>query len=247
MFEIKMDDARYWRSIVNAIVSLIDEGTFNISKEGISLKAMDPSGISMISFFIPNKAFSKFNVDKNTAVGLNLGNLSKFLDRSRDGEQLVMKDSGNQIELMFIGQNSKRKCTLPMIDAGKDPEKEPKIEFDAHVELKSDALREVLKDVNLVSTYANFKTDKSFFLVTGNGDAGRLEEEHLDSADMIKKLDVKNATSATFNLEYLERIVNGCPSDTTITLSLKNDDPIRIDYKIGDAALIYYLAPYLES
>jgi len=242
-----MDDARYWRSVVNAIVSLIDEGTFNISKEGISLKAMDPSGISMISFSMPNKAFSKFNVEKTTPVGLNLGNLSKFLDRSRDGEQLVMKDAGNQIELTFVGQNSKRKCTLPMIDAGKDPEKEPKIDFESRVELKSDSLREVLKDVTLVSTYANFKTDKNFFLVTGNGDAGKLEEEHLDSADMIKKLDVKKATSATFNLEYLERIVNGCPSDTTISLSLKNDEPIRIDYMIGEASFIYYLAPYLES
>jgi proliferating cell nuclear antigen len=247
MFEIKMDDARYWRSIINAIGSLIDEGTFNISKEGITLKAMDPSGISMISFVIPNKAFSKYSVEKQTQVGLNVANLSKFLDRSRDGEQLVMKDAGNQLELTFIGQNSKRKCTLPMIDAGKDPEKEPKIDFEAHVELKSDALKEVLKDVTLVSTYANFRTDKTSFVVTGNGDAGKLEEEHLNNADMIRKLDVSKASSVTFNLEYLERIVNGCPSDASISLSLKSDEPVKIDYKIGDASLIYYLAPYLEN
>ena len=56
MFELKIDDARYWKSSVDSIVSLIDEGTFSITKEGVSLKAMDPSGISMISFFMPNKA-----------------------------------------------------------------------------------------------------------------------------------------------------------------------------------------------
>jgi Proliferating cell nuclear antigen, N-terminal domain. len=56
MFELKMDNAKYWRDCVESIVSLIDEGSFNIAKDGISLKAMDPSGISMVSFFIPSKA-----------------------------------------------------------------------------------------------------------------------------------------------------------------------------------------------
>jgi len=39
VFELKIDDARYWKSCVDAIGSLIDEGAFNISKEGVSLKA----------------------------------------------------------------------------------------------------------------------------------------------------------------------------------------------------------------
>ena len=68
MFEIKIDDARYWKTIVNSIVSLIDEGTFKITKEGITLRATDAGGISMIIFNIPNKAFSKYNVDKNVSV-----------------------------------------------------------------------------------------------------------------------------------------------------------------------------------
>ncbi|MDE1811176.1 MAG: DNA polymerase sliding clamp, partial [Candidatus Micrarchaeota archaeon] len=83
MFELKIDDARYWKTCVDSIVSLIDEGTFSIAKEGISLKAMDPSGISMVSFSMPNKAFSKYDIDKAAMVGLNLENLSKILASSR--------------------------------------------------------------------------------------------------------------------------------------------------------------------
>jgi DNA polymerase sliding clamp subunit (PCNA homolog) len=99
MFEIKIDDAKYWRNCVDAINSLIDEGSFNITKEGISLKAMDPSGISMVSFFIPNKAFSKYNVDKSATVGLNLDNLSKILASSRSNERLTMKEADNKVML----------------------------------------------------------------------------------------------------------------------------------------------------
>ena len=60
MFEIKIDNAKYWRDCVEAIVSLVDEGTFNITKEGIALKAMDPSGISMVSFSVLSAPTMRF-------------------------------------------------------------------------------------------------------------------------------------------------------------------------------------------
>ena len=61
-------------------------------------------------------------------------------------------------------------------------------------------------------------------------------------------MNVLKPSAATFNLEYLERIVRACPQSNTIQLSLKTEEPIKIDYKIGDASLSYYLAPYmLES
>ncbi len=248
MFELKIDDARYWKACVDSIVSLIDEGTFSIAKEGVSLKAMDPSGISLVSFFIPNKAFSKYEMDKPSTVGLNIDNFSKILNSSRANEQLVMKESSGKFMIEFIGQNSRRRYRLPMIETRKEAtDKEPKIEFESIVELRSDHLREMLKDANLLSTYIGFKTDKDSFVVIAKGDAGELEEEHASNADAIKKIDVKKPSGVTFNLDYLERMVSACPQNSTILLSLKTEEPIRVDYKIGDAALAYYLAPYMES
>jgi len=247
MFELKIDDAKYWKSSVDSIVSLIDEGTFSITKEGISLKAMDPSGISMISFFMPNKAFSKYEVDKPATVGLNIANLSKILASSRANEQLVMKDNDNKFAMEFIGQNSRRRYKLPMIEIKKDADKEPKIEFDSSVEVKSDSLKEILKDASLLSTYIGFKADKESFVVMAKGDAGELEEEHMNNADVIKKMTVTKSSSATFNLDYMERMVSACPSNSNIMLSLKSKEPVKIDYKIGEAMVAYYLAPYMES
>ncbi len=247
MFEIKIDDAKYWKNCVDSIVSLVDEGSFVLTKEGITLKAMDPSGISMVSFSIPNKAFSKYDVDKQTSIGLNLDNLSKILSSARSGEQLLMKDASNKLSMEFIGEHSRRRYKLPMIDVKKDVEKEPKVEFESEVSLKSDSLREVLKDANLLSTYIGFRTEKESFKVVAKGDAGELEEEHMNEADIIKKLDVTKPSSATFNLEYLERIVSACPANSPINMSLKSDEPVRVNYKIGDAELAYFLAPYMES
>ncbi len=247
MFELKIDDARYWKNCVESIQSLVDEGTFNIAKEGISLKAMDPSGISMVSFFMPSKAFSKYEVEKTTAIGLNIDNLSKILASSRGGESLVLKDSGNKLSMEFIGQSSRRRFKLPIIDARKEADKEPKIAFESNVEVRGDALKEILKDANLLSTYIGFKTEKDSFMVLAKGDAGELEEEHMNNTDAVKKLSVTKASSVTFNLEYLERIIRACPQESAVSLSIKTEEPIRVEYKIGDAMLSYYLAPYMES
>jgi proliferating cell nuclear antigen len=248
MFELKIDDAKYWKACIDSIVSLIEEGTFSITKDGVSLKAMDPSGISLVSFSIPNKAFSKYEIDKSATIGLNIDNLSKILNSSRMNEQLVMKEKDGKFAIEFISQNSRRRYKLPLIETRKEAaDKEPKIEFDSVVEIKSDHLKEMLKDANLLSTYIGFKTDKDSFVVVAKGDAGELEEEHSGSADAVKRIDVKKPTGATFNLDYLERMVSACPQNSTVTLSLKTEEPIRVDYKIGDAALAYYLAPYMES
>ncbi|HUY70546.1 MAG TPA: proliferating cell nuclear antigen (pcna) [Candidatus Baltobacteraceae bacterium] len=247
MFELKIDDARYWKTCVDSIVSLIDEGSFSITKEGISLKAMDPSGISMVSFMMPNKAFSKYDIDKPATVGLNLDNLSKILASSRNSEQLVMKESGNKFSIEFIGPNSRRRYKLPIIDVKKDADKEPKVEFDALVEVKSDSLKEILKDATLLSTYVGFKTEKDSFMVVAKGDAGELEEEHMNNADVIKKIEVSKGSSATFNLDYLDRMISAAPANSSINLSIKTEEPIRVEYKIGEAVVIYYLAPYMES
>jgi proliferating cell nuclear antigen len=247
MVEIKIDDAKYWKNCVDSIVNLIDEGTFTISKEGVALKAMDPSGISMVSFFMPNKAFSKYDADKTTTIGLNLDNFDKILASARANEQLVMKETDNKLLIEFIGQNSKRRYKLPLIDVKKEVEKEPKIEFEATVEVKSDMFKEILKDAVLLSTYIGFKAEKDSFFVIAKGDAGELEEEHMSNAEIIKKLTVTKPSNATFNLDYLQRIISACPQNSSILLSLKSEEPIKVDYKIGDAAISYYLAPYMES
>ena len=158
-----------------------------------------------------------------------------------------MKESGNKFIVEFVGKNSRRRYRLPMIDVKKDADKEPKIEFDSVVEVKADSLKEILKDANLLSTHVGFKTEKDSFVVLAKGDAGELEEEHMNNAEVIKKINASKSASATFNLDYLERMISACPSNSTMTLSIKTEEPIRIDYKIGDASVSYYLAPYMEN
>ena len=247
MFELKLDNAKYWRDCVEAIVSLVDEGIFSISKEGISLRAMDPSGISMISFFIPSKAFSKYEIEKTVEIGLNIDNLSKIMSTTREDEAIVLKDVDGKLSLEFVGAKNRRRYRLHLIDVRKKDDKEPKVEFDANVEIASDHLKNALKDASLISSYITLKAGKSHFTISAKGDSGDLEELNELDGNMIKKLDAGKEADAVFNLEFLENMVRSSPMGNAIKLSIKSDQPLRMTYNIGDAAVTYYLAPYVEE
>lgn len=247
MFELKLDNAKYWRDCVEAIVSLIDEGIFTISKEGIGLRAMDPSGISMVSFFIPSKAFSKYELEKSAEIGLNVDNLSKIMSRTRDGEALVIKDVEGKISLEFVGAKNRRRYRLHMIDVRKKDDKEPKVEFDANVEVDGEHLKNALKDASLISSYITFKAGKSHFTISAKGDSGELEELNEVGETGVKKLDANKDAESVFNLEFLENMVRSSPVGNNIKIALKSDQPLRLTYSIGDASVTYYLAPYVEE
>ncbi len=247
MFEIKLDNAKYWRDCIGAIGSLIDEGLFNISKDGISLKAMDPSSISMVSFTMPGKTFSKFDIEKNASVGINLENMGKILSRTRDDESLVIKDAEGKLTLEFIGSNSRRRYKLPLIEVKKSVEKEPSVEFDAHIDISGDPLKDILKDASLLSSYIAFKAAKDQFTTSAHGDSGELEELHSKDGSIMRKIDASKNADAVFNLEFLENMVKSCPAGNVVSLSMKSNEPLKLSYKIGDSEIIYYLAPYMED
>ena len=119
--------------------------------------------------------------------------------------------------------------------------------FESTIEVKSDPFREVLKDATSLSSLIGFKTEKDNFKISAKGDAAELEEDHANNTDFVKKLNVSKASAATFNLEYLDRMVRACPPGNSIDISLKTEEPVKINYKIGDATVAYFLAPYMES
>jgi proliferating cell nuclear antigen len=246
MLEIEVEDARYWKNCIDSIVNLIDEGSFEISANGISLKAMDPSQIAMVSFSIPKSAFSKYKVDETTRVGINFDNMSKILSRSRGKDKLMMMIDENKLVLEFFGED-KRNFKLPLLDVQEGAQKEPKIEFDAVVKIKAGQFKEILGDAALLSSHVVLEASSKGFFVEVHGDSGDLRVEREKTGEATQHIDVKKDSRATFPLQFMEDIVKACPDDGLLSLYLKTNSPIKTEYDIGEAKLVYYLAPRIES
>jgi len=90
MFEAVLS-AEIWRKCVTAIGSLVEEVPLRITAEGIELRAMDPSHVSMIDFKMNKEVFAEFKTDKEVTIGIDIEDMSKFINRSRSDDILVLK------------------------------------------------------------------------------------------------------------------------------------------------------------
>ena len=50
-----------------------------------------------------------------------------------------------------------------------------------------------------------------------------------------------------FPLEYLADMLKAAPSDSDVKLFIKTNAPVKIAYALGDAEIIYFLAPRIEQ
>ncbi len=248
MFELKLENAKVFQNCVDALVTLIDEGEFDVSKDGVTLRAMDPSQIAMVDFELPKKAFEKYEVKEETKVGLSIDDLSRITGRTRAGESLTLSidDSGSRLLLVFKGKG-RRRFSLPLLDVSNTASKVPSIDFDASVKINGGHFKEALKDASLVSSYVTLKLDSKGFEIIAKGDKGDVSIELEKDDEVIAEHKVSKEARAMFPLEYLNDLLKSVDSSSVVSINLKTDAPLKLEYGIGEARVTYYLAPRIET
>jgi proliferating cell nuclear antigen len=253
MFKLTIENAKKWKHSIDAVVNLISEGHIEIGKDGISIKAMDPSQIAMVSFSMPKSAFLQYDVPTPTKIGVNFDNLSRILGRARENEKLEISDEKNKLQLEFFAAKKKRSFKVPSIDIREGVQKEPSITHDAIVRMNAGQFKETLKDAELVSSHITLEATPESFNVEVHGEGSDLMVESDKTSEEIIELTVKPESSvkgrvrATFPLQYLLDIVKACSDSESVAINLKSNAPIKIEYSVEDANIVYYLAPRIET
>ncbi len=236
--EIKIDNAKYFGECVRAIAMLVDEANLKFSKEGLSVLSLDKSGIALVDFNTPSKAFSKYDVE-NESIGINIENFNKILSRARDDESLTIKKAKDKLMAIFASGDSKRRYTINLIDVKETKDIVSKI--DAKIEIIGNEFSNELSDAALISGFVTLSITKNGFEVSAKGDTAEMQNECNPDKTSAKEV------RGTFNLEYLRAMIKGCDKDSTINLTLANNEPLSIAYNIGEARLRFVLAPYMEE
>lgn len=248
MFKFTVEDAKRYKNATDAIVNLIDEGVLEVRDDGLYLRAMDPSQIAMVSFSMPKSVFSNYEVLSPSAkVGLNFDALAKILSRSRPGEKLEMSQDQNKLTLKFVGKDRKRSFKVPVLDMPSGMVKEPPIEHDAIVKLSSTHFKEALKDAVLVGSHITLEANDAGFGIEVHGDSSDFKEENEKGGEGVIEIQVNKPSRATFPLQYLEDIVRACPENSAITIHLKTNKPLKVEYEVESAKVVYFLAPRTDT
>lgn len=245
--KLVVQDAPVLKAAIDSIVCLVEEGQFEIKEDGIYLKAMDPSQISMISFTMPKSAFLEYNVPEERKIGLDFTQLANVLARGKKGEKAELTLEEGRLVVKFYGEKHRRTFKVPLIETGERVQREPKIEFKNFAKIRAEALKETLKDAKLISSHVRLQITPEQFVLDVRGENGDVRAEFEKGGSEVVELSAKEPARATFPLQYLEDMMRATNANSVVTAYLETDRPLKVEYDVEGAKVVYYLAPRIET
>src|SRR3989344_2147695 len=95
---IKLDQPKLLSDAISIISELVTEVRLKVDENGMSVVAIDPANVALISFIIPKYSFSGFEVTNET-LGISLESLKSILRRCSSGSNLIMQTEEGSLRL----------------------------------------------------------------------------------------------------------------------------------------------------
>jgi len=239
---IRLENPRLFSDIIGIISELVNEVKMKVSKEGISITAIDPANVAMVVFKLPAHAFSQLEVEEEH-LGISLESFKAILKRCSFGSSLLMKTEDNFLKIE-IDDKVKREFTLALIDLDKKDKPVPSLEFSARIEINSTELQEAIEDCSIVADSCNFESEQDKFSIYAKGtlNSAKLtyssDEAHIESPSKQK---------GKYSLEYLQKMIRATKITEKTILNFSNDYPLKMDFKTPNLELSFILAPRVET
>jgi len=251
MFKIVIADSRMWKNLMAAISTLVEEATFDITPEGISLRAMDPSHVAMVDFEYPKEAFQEYSCSEpSKPLCVDIADMVKLMRRVESGETLELSlDPDTNKLLMKLSGKYTRRFSIPQLQPStteKTPT--PKLEFDANIKMDAGCLNDAVTDMAAVSEQVKFEANTDKLVMTGLSETGDIIVEFEKDNTSIVSFNVKREVKALYGVSILQDMVKaGTASSNLATVEFSTDKPIRIDFELPlQGKLTYHLAPRIE-
>ena len=237
---VRLEDPSLLSKVIEVISELVTEVRIKFNEFGMSITAIDPANVAMVSFRLPKSAFSQFETG-NDVLGINLDSLKRILKRSGSGTPLTLEKKENFLNIQ-IQDRIRRNFGLNLIEV-ESPEKEiPSLEYSTRVEISSPDLVSSVEDCVVVSDSCSFGIDKGAFVIESKGINSARSEFSGDEA----KIEAEPCKSK-YSLEYLQKFMKGVKLCEKTILHFANDHPLKIDIRTEHMELNFLLAPRVET
>jgi len=249
LFRFRVADAKLLKDMITAISTLVDEATFDLSPEGIKLRAMDPSRVAMIDFEWPKTVFDEYLCSEAAKMCINVSELLKLLRRTGRNEsvELSLDEKTGRLKMTIKGDYV-RTFNMPTLEAMEEEVPTPKVAFNVKAEVTTQGLGQAIEDALLVSDHVRIEADNEKMTMNATGDLMGATIELKKGGAALLGLEVKEPSKATFSLSYLSEIIKAAAATSEIaTIEFSTDMPIRLDFKQQqEGKLTFYLAPRIE-
>ena len=235
------------KDVVDTLSTVVTEAKFKISQQGISVNAVDPAHVAMVSLEIPKGVLSEYDIDNEEELSLDLEKVKGILKLASGNDSFIItKDKeklrfeiGNIIKSISLLDNNQ--ITTPRV---------PQIVAEDYIVLNKGDLEKGLRAAEDVSDAIRLTMNPDSFSAKSMSDAD--ESEMILPKDMLKEIQCKESIKSSYPLEYLLKFMKSVSPNEEIKLSFKSDYPLTIEFNLGTESPErikgrFLLAPRMES
>lgn len=228
-----------------------EEATFELDQEGLRLRLMDPSRVSLTILQLPKHTFEEFLCVQPGTFTINVeSTLKEILKRVKKNET-VKVDVTDERLIFLLKQRLKRLFRQPIVEQPEDYEKvpEPKVRHTARVKVVTQSFKEITEDLGEFCTMT-VEQDRITF-------SDRPEDKVIDLSVTLEKGDdsllslelVQQPFKSKYSASYLREFAGHVSKlSEVLTLQLAKDMPLKFECDIRNGGrLEYWLAPRIEA
>ena len=241
-------EPKYFKDSISIISELVTEAKFKVNSNGLELIAMDPANVAMVIFKMLSSCFTKYEVNEETELSINLNNLKQILKRAKAEDVLTLETTEDNKLKIQMRSNTTRSFSIPTLEIEDKDQKVPELTFPLSVEMSSAQLTESIEDVSVVAESVTFLGEKSQLLVKAEGDLSKALIEIKPDDHTTIKTDSEDKFKAKFSLEYLKKMIAGSKLSDRVYLNFNTDYPLKMEYRIVDRlSFSFILAPRVDN
>jgi len=241
MFSAEIDSDKL-KEAFETVAVLVDECKLRFSPTELSIRAVDPANVAMVTLDLYQDAFNKYEASEGE-IGLDLGRFMDILGMAgREDTVILQLDETAHKLLIYIGGLAYTTSLLDPTTIRREP-KIPQFELPVHVILKGSVLVRAIKAAAKVDEYMWMQVADDTFTLEAEGDMDNVRIK-IEQDELIG-LESSDAARSLFKLEYLQDMGKAIGKSNEVRIDLGKDYPVKMNFKIagGSGDVTYLLAP----
>ncbi len=245
----KGKDVRY---VFTALSYFLHEANIVFSSEGLRIRSVDPSKVSLITLDIYGSGLEELYVPSEMKIGITFDILKKIVKRigARNKVELSVDPARSRLYLTIYTKKGReaglyRRFGIPTIAVPEEEIPEPSLSLPVRIKMSSDVFAETIADADEVSDSVTLTAKPESFIIRAVGEGGRcFEAEYSREDESIVEFEVSEEASSTYSTEFIldfSRIMRQISEHVVIRFASGKPLELTYEFSVGRASML--LAP----
>ena len=237
--------------LFNNLKNMFDETNMYFSDSGLYLQAMDSSQICCCELKLSKDWFSKYEINKDVVIGVNLEIFDKILSCLDRKLKLYLSDNDKDtFTIKMSDENITKIYQMALIEIDTDVLKIPDVDYTADIEIVSNSCKNYVNELSLFGEELTFMCNQENVILKSSGEGNSsviiIKDECLEVYAIEEDADI----SCKYDIKLIKSITNFVKLSKTIHIGISTTMPLAMVYKLDDNdenTLKFYIAPKIED